>query len=119
MTQAEVKKLASEIIGDGETPNKWFVTTSPYIRYHVGDWEMGSKLLEDFSDKDIYTYGPFDSFEEAIDCYDENSLDADCGVGSVSIEDREIGTVREKWLVEKTVITYSEDEHDDSNFYSK
>ena len=31
MTQQEIQKMATEIIGDGQSPNKWFVTQSPYI----------------------------------------------------------------------------------------
>jgi len=31
MTQSEIKALASEIIGDGQLPNKFFVTTGPWV----------------------------------------------------------------------------------------
>jgi hypothetical protein len=115
MTQAEMKKLASEIVGDGQTPNQWFVTTSPYIKTMDGDDE----LLEDGVESDAYTYGPFESYEEAVDCYDEQSLDPRYGVGSVMIEDRHCGTVTEKWLTKKVKVIYEEDSHDDSRLFYK
>ena len=115
MTQSEVKKLASEIIGDGQTPNKWFVTTSPYIKTPDGDDE----LLEDAVESDAYTYGPFETYEEAVDCYDEQTLDASYGVGQVVIEDRECGQVREKFLTKRVQVVYEEDEHDDSRLFYK
>ena len=31
MTQAEKKLLATQIVGDGQSPNRFFVTTSPYV----------------------------------------------------------------------------------------
>jgi hypothetical protein len=118
MTQAEIQVLASNIIGDGQSPNKWFVTQSAYVKHYVSDWEMDSKILKGFSDTDIHTQ-VFDSYEDALDAYDGIYLDPDLGIGSVMIEDREIGVVKEKWLTEKVVIEYVEDEHDDSDFYTK
>lgn len=118
MTQTEIQELARNIIGDGQSPNKWFVTQSAYVKYYVSDWEMDSKLLQGHSDTDIYTQ-VFDSYEDALEAYDDIYLDPDLGIGSVMIEDREIGVVREKWLTEKVVIDYVEDEHDDSDFYTK
>ena len=39
MTQQEIKKLASEIIGDGQLPNKFFVTESSNIL--IRDYSSG------------------------------------------------------------------------------
>ena len=44
MTQSEIKTLASEIIGDGQLPNKFFVTTSPFV-INVG--EDGDREFEE------------------------------------------------------------------------
>jgi len=119
MTQAEVKKLASEIIGDGQTPNKWFVTTSPYIKIPNTDFGYHDAMIEGYTDNDIYTYGPFDNYEDAVDCLDEQSLDVEYGVGSVCIEDRQCGTVYEKWLTKRVQVVYEEDSHDDSRLFYK
>ncbi|NBQ48942.1 MAG: hypothetical protein EBU33_10905 [Sphingobacteriia bacterium] len=116
MTQAEVKKLASEIIGDGQTPNQWFVTLSPYIRVENED---DCALIEGYNEKDAYTHGPFDNYEDAVDCLDDQELDIKYGVGSVSIEDRQCGTVYEKWLTKKVKVVYEEDSHDDSRLFYK
>lgn len=115
MTQAEIKKLASEIIGDGQSPNQWFVTTGPYIQKGDGEYDM----IKGYTDSDSYTYGPFNDFEEAVDCYDEQELDVNYGVGQVMIEDRENGTVVEKWLTKKVVVQYVEDQRDDSRLFYK
>lgn len=118
MTQQEIQALATEIIGDGQSPNKWFVTQTPFIRYRDKDDTMDCKLLPGYNETDVYTE-VFDSYEEACDAYDDVELDPDLGVGSVVIEDREIGTVKERFLTEKIVIDYFEDEHDDSRLYKK
>jgi hypothetical protein len=121
MTQAEVKKLASEIIGDGQSPNQWFVTTSPYVKvYNEEVYGYDDKRLEGYDRvDDIYTHGPFDTYAEAVECFDDQELDVDYGVGQVCIEDRECGTVTEKWLKEKVTVVYEEDMHDDSHLFYK
>ena len=119
MTQAEIKKMAREMIGDGQSPNKWFVTVGPYVQYQAAEYEMDHKLIEGYSDKDVCTYGPFEDYEDAVDCYDEQELDVEYGVGQVMIEDREVGVVCEKWLTEKVKVVYEEDSRDDSHWYNK
>jgi hypothetical protein len=112
MTQAEIKKLASEIVGDGESPNKFFVTVSPYFKMQMWDGQQDDKVLDGFdAERDMETYGPFDTLEEAQDSYDDQDLNADYGVGSVCIEDRETGTVKEKFLVGHKEIVYTESEY--------
>jgi hypothetical protein len=118
MTQQEIKALATEIVGDGKSPNKWFVTQSPWIKCHEEDNNLDQKLLPDFKETDVYTE-VFDSYEEACDAYDDVELDPDLGIGSVMIEDREIGTVKERFLTEKIRVDYFEDEQDDSRLYKK
>ena len=117
MTQAEVIKLASEIIGDGQTPNQWFVTKSAYIRN--SDNEDDQELIEGYSEKDIYTHGPFDTYAEAVDCFDDLEVDHRYGVGQVCIEDRMCGIVTEKWLTKKVTVVYEEDMYDDSHRFYK
>jgi hypothetical protein len=94
MTQKEIQKLATEIIGDGQKPNKFFVSINPYF---TNGQDEGFDLLEGFQDTDSSIY-VFDTLEEAQACYDNNELDPEYGVGTVTIEDRLIGTVKEKQL---------------------
>lgn len=94
MTQTEIQKLATEIIGDGQQPNKFFVSINPY--FADGENE-GFTPLEGFGDKDSSIY-VFDTLEEAQACYDDNELDQEYGVGTVTIEDRLVGTIKEKQL---------------------
>jgi hypothetical protein len=117
--QTMTKQLAKEIVGDGQTPNLWFVTFSPY--YHTrenGNSEF--ELLEGYTDADSETFGPFASYEYAKEVYDNQELDHYSGVGSVCIEDRMWGTVTEKFLEKRIVVDYSYQEFDDSKrFYGK
>jgi hypothetical protein len=113
MTQVEIKKLASEIIGDGQLPNKFFVTESPNIlvtnEFGGADYE----IIEG-SEESSYTFGPFDTYEEALAAYNDSELDFHDGVGSVMIEDRLTGTIQEKNLEKIVHIDYSYVEYDDS-----
>jgi hypothetical protein len=111
--------LASEIIGDGKSPNVWFVTQSPYyMKYKDGYGE--SFLLDGFDAADYSVmFGPFFSYKAACDQYDEIELEAYDGVGTVTIEDRKIGVVKEKFLEERITVDYSYNEIDDSKFYNK
>jgi hypothetical protein len=122
MTQQEIKKLASEMIGDDGTPNMWFVTAGPYIAVEedasIHGEGMSYELIDGYEkNSDTCTYGPFNTYEDAVECYDEQELCVDNGVGQVMIEDRQCGVVKEKWLVKKTVVQYVEDEYDDSHLY--
>ena len=112
------KDLASEIIGDGKSPNVWFVTQSPYyMKYKDGYGE--SFLLDGFDASDYSVmFGPFFTYKDACAQYDEIELEAYDGVGTVTIEDRKIGVVKEKFLEERITIDYSYNEIDDSKFYN-
>ena len=113
------KDLASEIIGDGKSPNVWFVTQSPYyMKYKDGYGE--SFLLDGFDASDYSVmFGPFFTYKDACAQYDEIELEAYDGVGTVTIEDRVIGVVKEKFLEERITVDYSYNEIDDSKFYNK
>ena len=114
MTQQEIKVLASKIIGDGKLPNKFFVTESPMILVTNQDGDRDYETIEGYEEEPSYTFGPFDTYEEALAAYDDSDLDFHEGIGSVMIEDRLTGTIQEKTL-EKVVRTeYSYTEYDDS-----
>ena len=114
MTQEEIKKLASEIIGDGQLPNKFFVTESPNI-FVTGEFGgTDYETIEGYEEAPSYTFGPFDTYEEALAAYNDSDLDFHEGVGSVMIEDRLTGTIQEKSLEKIVRIDYSYVEYDDS-----
>jgi hypothetical protein len=118
MTQEEIGQLATKIVGDGRRPNKWFVTHGPYHQSHSA--EHGDlTVLPGYEGQKPTIQGPFDSYEEALEAYDQIELDPHLGIGEACIEDRVIGTVRQKWLRAKQVIKWTEDEVDDSGFYEE
>lgn len=121
MTQKEIKAMAREIVGDAQTPNMWFVTYGPYVAVHDGDMSYDFELIEGYDEnKDTFTDGPFTSYEAALTAYNKIELSFDYGVGQAFIEDRECGTVTEKWLYKRVRTEYVEDEYDNSKrFYEK
>jgi len=121
MTQNEqAKQMAKEIVGDGQTPNLWFVTYGPYIAVHDGDMSYDFELIEGYDEsRDTCTQGPFTSYKEALEAYDEIELSFEYGVGQAFIEDRECGTITEKWLYKKVRTEYVEDEYDNSKRFYK
>ena len=117
MTQQEIKKLASEIIGDGQLPNKFFVTESTNILVTNEFGDKDYETIEGYEEEPSYTYGPFDTLEEALAAYDEADLDIYEGVGCICIEDRLTGQIKEKTL-EKIIRTdYSYVEYDNTKLF--
>lgn len=114
MTNQEAKKLARELVGDGQDPNMFFVTSGPYY-YEVdefGDIESSS-LLDGYNHNDTETK-VFDTLEEAEEYYDTVDLDVYEGIGQVMIEDRKTGVIKEKGLQKIVKIEYSFTESDDT-----
>jgi hypothetical protein len=118
------KELARELVGSGKyhgrsAKNLWFVTEGPYHMVNK-DGDSEYELLDGYSAEDTRTYGPFLSYEDACEKYDELDLNAYSGIGQVCIEDRWCGQVKEKFIEKKIVIDYDYNEHDDSHlFYGK
>ena len=107
MTQQEIKAMASEMVGDGQSPNKYFVTVSSYCFVNPGDEEMsliGTTWNGETSNTTVH-----DSYEDALDEYDSIELNFKYGVGSVMIEDRETGIIAEKYL--RATVKYVTVEH--------
>ena len=119
MSQSEVKALASKIIGDGESPNQWFVTESVNSLEVNNEGDMDCVPLPGFELKESYTYGPFSSLKVAMMQYNELELSAGYGIGEVCIEDRQIGVVMSKTLEKRIRVEYVETEYDDTNLYEK
>jgi hypothetical protein len=120
ITQDQIKSMAREMVGDGQTPNLWFVTYGPHVAVHDGDMSYDFELIEGYDENiDTETFGPFTSYEDALRAYNKIELSFDYGVGQAFIEDRECGTVTEKWLYKRVRIEYVEDEYDNSKRYYK
>ena len=120
MTQKEIKAMAKEMVGDGQTPNMWFVTYGPHVAVHDGDMSYDFELIESYDENiDTETFGPFTSYEDALRCYNKIELSFDYGVGQAFIEDRECGTVTEKWLYKRVRTEYVQDEYDNSKRFYK
>ncbi len=116
-SKAMAKDLAMNIIGDGKSPNVWFVTQSAYyMKYQDGYGE--SFLLQGYDESYSVMHGPFFTYKDACAMYDEIDLEPYDGIGTVTIEDRQIGVVKEKFLEEKITVDYNYNEVDDSKFYN-
>lgn len=119
-TNNKAKEMAREMVGDGQLPNIWFVTYGPYVAVHNGDYGYDFELIEGYdSEGDVYTSGPFTSYEAALTAYNEIELSFDYGVGQAFIEDRECGIVTEKWLDKRVRTEYVQDEYDNSKRFYK
>lgn len=122
LSQEQIDQLATEIVGDGKDPNKFFVTVSPYFTVdndEHGDpsnMEFESELLAGYTDKDKEIRF-FDTFEQANEYYNSVDLDPDSGVGTVMIEDRKTGTIKQKELTKVVRVDYSYCEIDDSKLF--
>jgi len=115
LSEAQIKELAREIIGDGKDPNKFFVTVSPYFTVENED-DFESELLDGYTDKDTETR-LFDTFEQANEYYDSIDLDPYAGVATVMIEDRKTGTIKQKELTKVVKVEYSYCEINDSKIF--
>jgi hypothetical protein len=111
------KALAVKMVGDGQDPNKFFVTVSPCFMVESDEaGELYSEYLDGYSEKDKRTY-MFDTFEEADKFYNLEDLDHYEGVCSVAMEDRKTGTIKDKFLLKVISVDYSEVEQDDSKTF--
>jgi hypothetical protein len=116
----KAKAMAREMVGDGQSPNLWFVTYGPYVAVHDGYNSYNFELIEGRDENaDTCTQGPYESYGAALEAYDEIELSFDYGVGQVFIEDRECGVVTEKWLYKRVRTEYVQDEYDNSKRFYK
>jgi len=116
MTQAEKKELASEIIGDGQLPNKFFVTTTPYVTTVDEFGDENSEMLEGFSDTDVWTE-VFDTYEEANKYFENIELDIYDGTAQILLEDRKTGVIKETRLERIVKIDYMQTGHSDAKLF--
>jgi hypothetical protein len=116
MTQAEIKALASEIIGDGQLPNKFFVTTSPWVTIVDEYGDQDSELLDGFRPSDTWTQ-VFDTYEEANDHFQKIELDIYDGTAQVCIEDRLTGQIKEISLQKVIKVDYIQTGNSDAKLF--
>jgi hypothetical protein len=116
MTQAEIKALASEIIGDGQLPNKFFVTTGPWVTIvdEFGDQEF--ELLDGFYESDTWTQ-VFDTYEEANKHFESIELDIHDGTSQIMLEDRLTGVIKEVSLEKVMKVDYVQTGHSDAKLF--
>ncbi len=117
MNQLEKRALASEIVGDGKAPNKFFVTSGPWISIvdEYGD-QQDSELLDGYEATDSITE-VFDTYEEANEYYKSFELDIYEGVSQIILEDRLTGTIKEISLQKVIKVDYVEREHSDAKLF--
>lgn len=113
MTNKEAKQLATQIVGDGKSPNKFFVTAGPYYMEVNEFGDADQVLLDGFTDNHVETT-IFDTLEEAEEYYDSIELDIYEGVGEVVIEDRKTGQIKYKTLEKIVKVEYMLSEYDDT-----
>lgn len=116
MTQEKIQKMASEMVGDGKKPNKFFVTVSNkyiYVRDGLGE------IYEELNDRirpgqEESTTEVFDEFDDAMKYYEEVELSIDDSATEVILEDRLTGVIAHRYLTKKIRIDYEEDGYDDT-----
>jgi hypothetical protein len=95
MIKKEIQDLAIEIVGDGKTPNKYFVSVSPY---YMDIPNGGYVLIEGYDEQKDLLVEMFDTREAAEEFYSQQDLSDEYGIGIVTMEDRLLGTIKEKTL---------------------
>lgn len=116
MNKKEIQDLATQIVGDGKTPNKYFVSISPY---YLDLPNGGYVLMEGYDEQKNFLVEMFDTQEEAQDFYDKQDLSDENGVGIVTMEDRLLGTIKEKTLQYYTKPVWTISEIDYQKFFKK
>lgn len=113
MTQAEKKALAREVVGDGQLPNKFFVTTGPWINVVEEFGDIVCELIDGYSGEDSETE-VFDTYEDAKKYFDNLELDHHSGVGQILLEDRLAGVITERSLEKIFTVDYTQREFNDA-----
>lgn len=102
-------ELASNIVGDGKKPNKYFVTVAYgwYRPKGKPEDEVLPEMVQAPNALESVTIGPFSSKAQAFNTFNSIELDSSIEkvtgetISQVIIEDRLMGTVKEKCLSER------------------
>lgn len=101
------KEMAQKMVGDGQSPNKYFVTVGPwYMPQNSEEMELIPGYTEFISETVM-----FEDKDDALEYYSDVELRFANGVGHVMVEDRMVGTLCERFLHE--TVTYVEEEVSD------
>jgi len=102
-------------VGDGQLPNKFFVSVSNAVAYKNADGEMDFKPINGTKYRSAMIE-VFLSEKAAKDAAEAINLDPDHEICSVTVEDRMTGQVYDRHIVEKVEVTYETEEvNDDFN----
>jgi hypothetical protein len=116
MNQIEKKALASEIVGDGKAPNKFFVTTGPFVTIVDEHGDQDSELLDGYTANDTVTE-VFDTYDEANTYFNSIDLDIYDGTAQAILEDRLTGVIKEMSLKKIVKVDYIETYHSDAKLF--
>jgi hypothetical protein len=116
MTQQEIKTLATEIIGDGQLPNKFFVTAGPWVTVTDEFGDVQFELLDGF-DEDYTETKVFDTYEDANKYFESVELDIYDGVAQILLEDRLTGVIKESSLEKIIKIDYTMSTHSSAKMF--
>ncbi len=114
-----ISKMATEMVGDGKDPNKFFIVVSDDYYF---DGPEGNDFYSTYPDLapvklkkiETKTLGPFDTIEEAMNKIFNIHLDSKNGPRMVNIEDRKNGLIYERFLTAYPSIKWSENQRDDT-----
>lgn len=111
-TKKTANKLATEIVGDGKKPNKWFVTIG-YGWYWIPGKEHMVQAKNSLESVSIL----FNSKEDAEECFRGIPLGiavskvSGTTIGQVIIEDRANGVIAEKFIRQRENGTFYKSEY--------
>lgn len=120
----EASELAKKTVGDGEEPNHFFVTASNDYYYYNEENELTTYSdspknapvkVEDHIETE--TFGPYNTFKDAMKKADDLDLSETTGPRYVMIEDRKTGQIYEKFLKAEQKIVWSDETNDDTKRY--
>lgn len=114
-SQEALRDMVRTYVGDGGTPNMFFITLSPHVRIYnqFGDWDY--ELADGANHDDFTHYGPYMDYATARKAFDEVELYGT--ETSVMLEDRKTGTIVERSLEKVIVTEYHETCYDDAKRY--
>lgn len=105
MTQLEIKTLANQVVGDGNTLENLYFTVYGPIYYQIcpENPELNREVvIPGFNiETDTYYFGPYNNYEEAESKFNSVQLDETTGIGCVYIEDRSIEKVKKEMILIK------------------
>jgi hypothetical protein len=130
---AKTHKVDTTEIGDGGTPNKYWVSTSKDFMANtmeeagVLEWASEIKALNWKVSNEGSEFGPYNTFKEAKAKYDElyselGSEPREDGFNTISIEDRVSGQVYDGGVIgyaSRFGYKFEIEEHDDTSYTSK